>query len=584
MSDERKSFLNKIKGLFEPLLFSRNYLKDKKWVLYLIISFAVLTTATRLYVPIVIGGITDSLVAKNYNLTYIGIEYIIILAIISAISSFVVNFGAQYISQIYAYNLRKKVVNSLVMKKTGFFSDKTSGDLLSRTTMDIDASRNFIMNSLSQLIPTILIIIFAIGYLAYLNVYFSLFFFAAVPILIYIGIIFQRKQRPHWMKIRETYGVMTESIQENIVGQRTVRSYLLEDPQIDKFTGITDTYYGEYLDVADLRGFYNNLMPFIISAVASAVIFYGGYESIIAGAQVGSLVAAVQIFTLVTFPVSFLGRLIVFSENARAGIGRIKGVLDREMDEDVITDGDFPKRNGISLRAIGYKRGEKTILKDVDAEFPAESFICITGETGSGKSSLVNLIPRLEDPKNGEILIGGVKVTDIPLKSLRRYIAIVPQEINLLSGTVMENIVFGRDYVSEDMAKRAAKIARVDDFIEKLPEKFETLLGERGITLSGGQRQRVALARAIASRPRILVLDDATSSVDPETELEIFSRITKNIEGITVILVSLRYSAMKYASSVYKLEDGNLSLMDDLAVEGLNFDIKVGGFKNEADL
>jgi ABC-type multidrug transport system fused ATPase/permease subunit len=582
LNDNKKSFLKKIKGVFEPLLFSREYLKNKKWVIYLIIGFAVLSTATRLLVPIIIGAIIDSLESKNFNAIYLEIEYILLLAVLSAVASFVVNFGAQYSSQIYAYNLRKKVVNSMVKKKTKFFQDKTSGDLLSRTTMDIDASRNFIMNSLSQLIPTILIIIFAVGYLFYINVFYSLFFLATVPILIFIGIKFQRKQRPHWMKIRETYGVMTESIQEDITGQRTVRSYLQEEPQINRFTGITDTYYGEYMEVANLRGFYNNLMPFIISASATAVIFYGGYVSIIARSDVGGLVAAVNIFTMVTFPVSFLGRLIAFSENARAGIGRIKGVLDRDLDEDVLTDGDFPKGNGISMRNIRYKRGDREILRNIDLEIPPESFVCLTGETGTGKSSLVNLIPRLEDPSEGEIFIGGVNIKDIPLSSLRKNIAIVPQEISLLSGTISENIIFGRKGITEEMAKRAAKIARIDDFIQNLPEGYSTIIGERGITLSGGQRQRVALARAIASNPRILILDDATSSVDPETELAIFSRIVKNIKGITVVLVSLRYSAMKYATTVYELEDGEIRQLEN--IEELNYAMEKEGFKNETNL
>lgn len=574
MSRTDKNFTSRLKGVFEPLLFSRAYLKGRKWLIYVIIGFAVVSMATRLYVPVIIGDIVNSLETKNFGQTYLGIEYILILAVFSAISSFVLNFGAQYTSQIYAYNLRQKVVNSLVKKRIGFFSNKTSGDLLSRTTMDIDASRNFIMNSLSQLIPTILIIGFAVVYLAILNVIYSLFFLAAVPILIYVGAVFQRKQRPHWMKIRETYGVMTEYIQEDIVGQRTVRSYQLEDPQIDRFTKTTDIYYGEYLEVANLRGFYNNFMPFIISAAATAVIFYGGYTSVIGIGNVGSLTAAVLIFNLVTFPVTFLGRLIVFSENARAGIGRIKGVIDRDLDEDVITEGDFPRGNGISFRNVSYNRGERPILKNVDAELPSESFVCITGETGSGKSTLVNLIPRLDEPTEGSIHIGGVNVKNIPLSSLRKNTALVPQEINLLSGSVLENIIFGRDYVTEEMARKAAKIANIDPFIERLPEKYETLLGERGITLSGGQRQRVALARAIASNPRILILDDATSSVDPETELKIFSEIMKNIEGITVVLVSLRYSALKYASTVYKLEDGGLSLVED--VEELNFDMSMG--------
>ncbi len=234
------------------------------------------------------------------------------------------------------------------------------------------------------------------------------------------------------------------------------------------------------------------------------------------------------------------------------------------------------------MRNIRYKRGDREILRNIDLEIPPESFVCLTGETGTGKSSLVNLIPRLEDPAEGEIFIGGVNIKDIPLSSLRKNIAIVPQEISLLSGTISENIIFGRKGITEEMAKRAAKIARIDDFIENLPEGYSTIIGERGITLSGGQRQRVALARAIASNPRILILDDATSSVDPETELAIFSRIVKNIEGITVVLVSLRYSAMKYATTVYELEDGEIKQLD--SIEELNYAMEKEGYENETDL
>ena len=158
----------------------------------------------------------------------------------------------------------------------------------------------------------------------------------------------------------------------------------------------------------------------------------------------------------------------------------------------------------------------------------------------------------------------------------------MPQEISLLSGSISENIIFGRNGITEEMTRRAAKIARIDDFIESLPEGYSTIIGERGITLSGGQRQRVALARAIASNPRILILDDATSSVDPETELAIFSRIVKSIEGITVVLVSLRYSAMKYASTAYELENGEISELQN--VEEISYSMEKDGFKNETDL
>jgi ABC-type multidrug transport system fused ATPase/permease subunit len=558
------NFFSKITGVLQPLIFSLKYLKGKRWIIYILIISAALSTASRLYVPIVIGLIIDSLEAKAFSAILPAIELIMLLAGVSAVSTFITNFGSQYSSQIYAYNLRKKLVNSLTKKKVKFFQGNSSGDLLSRTTMDVDATRNFLMNTLSQLIPTIMIIIFALIYLSFLNFFYALFFLFTVPVLVYIGIIFQRKQRKHWMNIRKQYGEMTERLQEDINGQRTVRTYSLEDSQIAKFQDTTDSYFNEYMEIAHLRGFYNNLMPFIISLAATGVILYGGYTSIIARSQVGNLVAAVNIFNLVTMPISFLGRLIVWSENARAGIGRINEVLKDDMDEELTTSGNFPGENDVELRNIKIIKGKKEIISNLNMKIPRGGFVCITGETGCGKSSIVNLIPRLEEPTAGEVFIGGIDVREIPLDTLRKNVSIVPQEINLLSGTIEENIIFGRSAISHEAVIKAAKIARIDDFIDSLEDGYETLIGERGLTLSGGQRQRMAIARAIVTTPSILILDDVTSSVDPETELNIFSEIVKNVKGITVILVSLRYSAMKYSNETYIIKDGQAEILEDL--------------------
>ncbi len=560
--------INKNSGVFEPLLFSMKYLGRKRNAIYFIIFAAIITTATRLYVPVVIGRIVNSIQEKNFNVLSYYIELILILAVISSIATFIVNFGAQYASQHYAYNLRRKVVDSLTKKDISFFHGSTSGDLLSKTTMDIDATRNFLMNTLSQLIPTIMMIIFGFVYMLYLNYVFAIFFISTIPFLIYIGMIFQRKQRVHWKEIRELYGEMNERLQEDIAGQRTVRTYSLEDSQIEKFQDVTGSYYGEYMDVAYLRGFYNNIMPFIISVAATGVIIYGGYVSVITGVEVGNLVAAVNIFNLVTFPVSFLGRLIVFSENARAGIVRINTILSTDHDEDLVSKGNFPKNNGIQFHDVSVTKGKREILKNVNMNIEPGSFVCITGETGTGKSTLVNLIPVLEKCTSGYVSVGGVDVKDIPLETLRKNVAIVPQEINILSGTIADNIRFGRSGIGEEMVIRAAKIAKIDDFVSGLPGKYETLIGERGITLSGGQKQRLAIARAVVSEPSILILDDVTSSVDPETELKIFREIGKNIENITVVLVSLRYSAMKYSGERYILNNNTIQKLDE--IESMN--------------
>lgn len=550
--------LRNLLGVFSPLFFSIPYLKDKRWVLVTVITASIIATLTRLLIPIFIGDSISSI--QNLQYSAVETDAILIFAVssISGGVQFIVNYGSQYVSQTYSYNLRKDVFAHLVRKKFSFYEEQTSGDLLSRSTMDIQASRNFILNTASQLIPTLFMIIFAFGLLFTINIDYAGIFTVAVPALIAIGIVFQRKQRTHWRRIRTYYGQMNEHLQENIVANRVIRGFSAEQGEIDKFSGTTESYYDEYITVAKLRGKYNNLMPLVVSAAATGILLYGGYISIINASDVGPLVAAVNIFSMMSFPVSFLGRLIVFSENARAGISRIETVLEDENVED-IGDGDTGRPSGdLSFRDVSFRRENRDILNGISFTIARGEFVGLTGRTAAGKSSLINLIPRFYDPDTGKITIGGTDIRKYSLSVLRKAVALVPQEITLLSGTIEENIAFGSGTADLDRIKWAAGIARISDFIESLPDSYATLVGERGITLSGGQRQRVAIARALMTMPEILILDDATSSVDPETELEIFRNIRKEVSGITVMTVTHRNSALKFSDRVLVIRKGDL--------------------------
>ncbi len=488
---------------------------------------------------------------------------ILIVSGLSAIAQFVVNYGSQYLSQRYAYELRKDVFHHLLNKKFRYYETQTSGNLLSRSTMDIEATRNFVLNVLSQLIPTIFLIAIAFYFLITLDAIYSLFFLVAVPLLIYLGITFQRKQRNHWRIIRDTYGTMNERLQENITGQRVVRGFLGEDREIGRFTETTDTYFQEYNLVAKLRGKYNNLMPLLISAAATGVILYGGYTSLITGSQIGNLAAAVNIFNTMTFPVSFLGRLIVFSENARAGIDRIDTIIDGKDEEVVSGEIRNPLSPPAEVNAISFSRASKVILNDMSFHIKKGEFVAITGTTGSGKSTLINMLPRLYDPDSGTISYNGVVYDKFTLPEIRERIAVVPQEISLLSGSIRENIAFGKGEFTDLEVAEAAKIAHIDDFIDSLPDKYETIVGERGITLSGGQKQRVAIARAVIMKPELLIFDDATSSLDAETELDIFNSIRKNLRSTSVIIISLKETGLMFADRVLVVDNGNLEEVTD---------------------
>lgn len=546
-------------GVFDPLFFSIGYLTGKKWVLAAVISASLVTTFFSLIVPIFIGDAVSSI----QNLQYSRVEYYALLIFaassISGGVQFVVNYGSQYVSQHYAYNLRKRVFDRLVSKKFGFFEEQTSGDLLSRSTMDIRATMNFILNTVSQMIPTLFMILFAFVFLFRIDMVYAGIFSIAVPILIVVGMNFQKKQRTHWRNIRIVYGQMNEELQENIVANRVVRGFSAEDSERAKFTGTTREFFDEYMTVARLRGKYNNLMPLIVSAAATGILLYGGYTSIINSVDVGPLVSAVTIFSMMSLPVSFLGRLIVFSENAQAGISRIETILDRSFDEDFESGTDDRLSGDLEFSNVEFRRGNREILRNITFTVHKGEFIGLTGRTAAGKSTLINLLPRFYDPDSGTITLGRVDIRTASLTSLRNSISIVPQEITLISGTIMENIAFASVERTLDEVKHAAKIARISDFIESLPNGYKTMVGERGITLSGGQRQRVAVARALISKPEILVLDDATASVDPETELEIFNNIRNEALGITVINVTHRESALKFSDRVFEIKKGNLS-------------------------
>jgi|ACXL01.1.fsa_nt_gi ABC-type multidrug transport system, ATPase and permease components len=580
--------IKNIIAVLYPLYFGSRYLKGKRWILYSVICISIITAGTRLIIPVLIGDAVSSVQTLNFKrLEYFAL-LILFISAISGFFQFFVNYGSQYISQLYAYGMRNNIFEHLMKKKFLFFENQTSGDLLSRSTMDVDATRNFIMNATNQLLPTLFMIIFSLIFLFILDPLYALIFLVTVPILILIGMVFQRKQRLHWRKIRNYYGNMNEELQENIVGNRVIRGFSIEDEETAKFNSTTRSYFDEYMIVARIRGFYNNLMPITISIAATAILLYGGYVSIINASQVGNLVAAVNIFSIMTFPISSIGRLIVFSENARASIQRINVVLSDEMQENIQSTKGSKHSGDLLINNISFKRGKRQIFSGVNLKISQGEIVGITGKTASGKSAFVNLLPRFYEPDTGSIFIGGRDISSIPLSELRRTIALVPQEITLLSGTILENITLSDTSLTLDAVVKAARIADIDKFIESLPDKYDTRVGERGITLSGGQRQRVAIARAIVSKPKILILDDATSSVDPETELEILKRIRKELSGTTVLIVTHRRSAIKFADRILRIQKGSIEEIYDLEgdLEGITDGARLygGGDENATQL
>ena len=559
MSMDRQGIPKKgvISRLIEPVLFARRFLSNSTRLFVLVISSGVVSNVALLLVPFYIGEAVTALENGSFSRT-IHIGILIILAYtVSAVVNFIVTYGAQYISQTYAFNLRKEFVAHLVRKKYLFFETQTSGDLLSRGTQDIEQTRNFILNIFTNLFPTIFLIIAAFILLFLISPYFSLLLALAVPLLVYLGMMSSRRQRPIWKQIRDTFGKLGEALQENIVGQRVVRGLSTENQEIEKYSSLTKQYFDENYNVVRSRVVFNSLLPLVIAGISSIIIGVGGYIDLLNRGDVGGLVSAVMIFSILTSPVSFIGRMIVFSENSRAAIARIQEITESGDEEQVEKSDDRLVPGTLSFDHVRFSRGDRVILRDVTFKVNPGEFIGITGKTGVGKTSLVNLITRYYEADSGSITLNGRNINDIQLSLLRSRISIVPQEINLLSGTIRENILFGLD-APDEMIISAARIAAISDFIESLPLRYDTMVGERGITLSGGQRQRIAIARAVLRNPLILILDDATSSVDPDTEITIFENLKSALHDSIIILISLRASALSFANKVLILEEGEL--------------------------
>lgn len=552
--------------------FLWNYLRNHKTALLLVIPLSSVSIFFRLYIAVLMGDsaniVTGGSLAGILNISII----IILISAVASVAQYAVSYGSMYISHALAKEARGDLYTSMLKKNFTFFDSSGSGDLLSRLTMDIEATRRLISVGLSQFMTTIFMIIFA-GVILFTNgIYYFEVFVALIPTLLIVSAFQQRKQRPFWRSLRKRYGYMGDHLQENLSAHRVVRSFNAESRESTKFTGITQGYFSDYDSISLIRGFYTPLLSLIVSLAAAFIIFEAGLNVIFSSWSIGSLVASVYIYSMLLFPVTFLGRIGAFIENARSGVERI-GEVERDLRvEEYRHDGNKPESNGIVFEDVSLDRGGRRIISDVSFKIEEGETIGIVGRTGSGKSSLVDLIPRFYLPTEGKVYAGGADTSTVDLAYLREVVALVPQDVVIFSGTIRENVTLGSKEISEGDVVNALKTASIYDFVETLEHGLDTRVGERGITLSGGQRQRVAIARAIASKPKILILDDATSSLDAETESNIINSLKSAVSGLTTITISHRLSTMKLADRIFVIEGGRLiqsGPMDKLStVEG----------------
>ena len=470
------------------------------------------------------------------------------------------------VSRKMEYDLRNDLFTHLETLDAAYFAQTRTGDIMARLTNDLSAVRMAVGPAVMYLANTITGALFALVFMLRIDVRLTLM--ALVPLLVLAVLTIRMGKAIHdrFEAVQEHFSTLTTRAQENLSGARIVRAYRQEAAEIARFGAINEQYLALNMSLVRLWGTLNPLFAFFGGLGAVIVLGVGGSLAIRGTISIGSFVAFGMYLTMLTWPMIALGWVVNLFQRGDASMGRLAEILD--VRPAIFAEGPalhLPRASTgrtLEFRNVGFHYpsdppGEpRWVLRNLSFTVPAGATFGIVGATGSGKSALIDLIPRMYDPQEGEILIDGVSTRRIAPEELRREIGFVPQESLLFSDTVGSNLSYGTP--DSESAEWAAGVAQLDQTINEFPGKYETILGERGINLSGGQKQRASLARALARKPSIVLLDDALSAVDTHTEAEILRALREAMAGRTAMIASHRISAIRDASWIIVLEKGSL--------------------------
>jgi ATP-binding cassette subfamily B protein len=529
--------------------------------------FVVLSSALASAVPWLLGVAVDGMKsAVPLRSVAPPAAAMIVLAITAGALRYWMRELINGVSRYIEHDLRNDLFHHLTLLDAGFFGRVRTGELMARLTNDLGAVRMAVGPAIMYLTNTIVGGIFALAFMLRIDV--TLTILALLPMALLPAVIVRMGSAIHdrFEAVQEHFGRLTTLAQENLAGVRVVRAYRQEEPEIERFRQLSEGYVAKNMSLARLYGVMHPTTGLLAGLGGVVVLGLGGTLVIRGAITVGAFVAFGFYLGMLTWPLIALGWVVNLFQRGAASWSRLAEILDAvpavasAKGAGVLPPGGSGRT--IEFRNVSFHypasagREPRWVLDNVSFVVPAGTTLGVVGATGSGKSALMDLIPRLHDPQRGEVLVDGVPIRELDVGSLRTEIGYVPQETFLFGDTIDANLRYGG--ATEDAARWAARVAHLDSTISGFPKGYETLLGERGINLSGGQKQRAALARALARKPTIVLLDDSLSAVDTHTEAEILASLRTALSGRTAIVASHRVSAIRGADWIIVLDDGRV--------------------------
>jgi ABC-type multidrug transport system fused ATPase/permease subunit len=534
------------------------------WPRYLVAAALVFAiSGLNLLEPVVIKWVIDEILeSKNYALLLYGALAILGVAIIRGVLQYFQRFSMSWAGQKVVFDIRNTLYRHLQQLSFSFYDQAQTGQIMSRVTSDVETAQRFLSNGLVQIIS--IFVTFTATLFIMLSHHAKLTFMAMIPVplLAWRVQVYSTKVRPMFWDIQQQIAVLTARLQENITGQRVVKAFARKDYEMEIFERDNMALLKRNVKAERLSGVNWALMRLLTEISLGIILWYGGWQVISGHITYGTLVAFNMWLGQLLGPIRRLGFWVSLVQRTIASGERIFEILDTKAEvEDKPGAKPMPPVEGrVTFEGVSFSYdGEHMVLDGINLDVKPGQTIAVLGGTGSGKSTLINLIPRFYDVTKGRILIDGVDIRDVTLESLRRQIGIVTQETFLFSASLRDNIAYGKPEAADKEVMAAAKAAHIHDFIVSLPQGYDSVIGERGVGLSGGQKQRVAIARALLMDARILLLDESTSSVDVETEMRIQEAFSRLLEDRTAFVIAQRLSTVRNADWIIVLDKGRLA-------------------------